>query len=285
MPRGSGPFPGVVLLHGSGPQDADETIGPNKPLRDLAWGLSSHGIVVLRYTKRTLAMAQEKKRSIAGITVEFEVLDDARAALDLLARTSSVDSTRLFVIGHSLGGMLAPRLAASGRKLAGIAILAGNVTPLEDLALEQIRWMANRDGKVDPAESATIAASERSVAAIHSPALAETTTVTFLGAQMPGSYWLDLRDYHPEKVAAALPISVRVLRGDRDYQVGQRDFEAWQKALAGKRDASCKLYPGLNHLFMAASGEPGPEQYATPGHVAEVVVTDLAAWIGSTGKR
>jgi dienelactone hydrolase len=285
IPRGKGPFPAVVLVQGSGPHDADETIGPNKPFRDLAWGLASRGVVVLRYTKRTLLMAQQETASVAGLTVESEVLEDARAALDLAARTSGVDSTRLFVIGHSLGGMLAPRLAQSSRKLAGIAILAGNVTPLEDLALEQVRWMADRDGNIDAAEKATITAAEKAVAAIHDPALRDTTTVTFLGAPIPGSYWLDLRNYRPEQVAAALPMAVQVLQGDRDYQVGRRDFEAWKQALAGKRDAACKLYPGLNHLFMAVAGEPGPEQYATPGHVAEVVVGDLATWITATAKR
>jgi uncharacterized protein len=53
LPKGDGPFPAVILVHGSGPLDRDETIGPNKPFRDLAHGLASRGIAVLRYEKRT----------------------------------------------------------------------------------------------------------------------------------------------------------------------------------------------------------------------------------------
>jgi dienelactone hydrolase len=279
MPHGKGPFAGVLLVHGSGPHDADETIGPNKPFRDLAWGLAARGIAVLRYTKRTRIMSQEEKPSVAGLTVDREVLDDARAALQLLGRTAGVDSTRLYVVGHSLGGMLAPRLAASDKHIAGIVIMAGNVRPTEDVALEQVQWMAKRDGTVSEAEKNIIAAMEKAVAEIRDPALADTALVDFLGAPMPGSYWLDLRGYHPDTVAASLSIPILLLRGDRDYQISQADFDLWKKALAGKRNVVFKLYPGLNHLFTPGSGEPGPEDYSKPGHVGAAVIQDIEAWI------
>jgi hypothetical protein len=285
MPKGAGPFPAAVLVHGSGPHDADETILGSKPFRDLAWGLASRGIAVLRYVKRTQVMAEGPPVSLAGLTVREETIDDARAAAALLCRTPGVDSARVFVIGHSLGGLLAPRIARDEPRVAGIVVLAGNARPLEVLALEQLRYIAQLDSTVDAGETANIAAAEKSVRDIQNPALAETTTVNFLGAKIPGSYWLDLRGYHPEKMAAQLGKPVLVLRGERDYQVGAKDFEMWSQALAKQRNATCKQYPALNHLFLAGTGTPGPEEYQTPGHVAADVVTDVAAWINSGGRK
>jgi dienelactone hydrolase len=101
-----------VLVHGSGPQDRDETIGPNKPFRDLAWGLASQGIAVLRYEKRTKKHAMKLVLIKNTITVKQETIDDALAAVALLRKTERIDPNRIFVLGHSLGGMLIPRIGA-----------------------------------------------------------------------------------------------------------------------------------------------------------------------------
>ncbi|MBU4535817.1 MAG: alpha/beta fold hydrolase [Euryarchaeota archaeon] len=114
MPAGPGPFPGVVLVHGSGPNDQDETIGPNKIFKDLAWGLASHGIAVLRYHKRTFQHAKEfTAQEVEDMTVKEEVIDDALAAIHLLRHTEKIDPRRVFVSGHSLGATLAPRIGRS----------------------------------------------------------------------------------------------------------------------------------------------------------------------------
>ncbi len=110
IPRGDGPFAAVLLVHGSGPQDRDETIPPNKPFRDLAWGLASQGIAVLRYEKRTKAYAAQLGSVRDTITVKEEVLDDALEAVALLRERPEIDAQQIFVLGHSLGGYLAPRI-------------------------------------------------------------------------------------------------------------------------------------------------------------------------------
>ena len=104
LPVGDGPFPAVVLVHGSGPEDRDETIGANKPFRDLAWGLATQGIAVLRYDKRTLVYAQAMKDQIQSLTVQDETIDDALAAVELLRSADKIDPARVFLAGHSLGG-------------------------------------------------------------------------------------------------------------------------------------------------------------------------------------
>src|ERR1035438_4645996 len=126
VPVGAGPFPAVVLVHGSGPNDRDETVGGAKGFQDLGEGLASRGIVVLRYEKRTLQY-RARIASIANFTVQEEVVDDAVKAAALLRSLAEVNGSRVFVIGHSLGAYVAPRIAELDGKLAGIVLMARNV--------------------------------------------------------------------------------------------------------------------------------------------------------------
>jgi dienelactone hydrolase len=285
LPKGKGPFPAVVLVQGSGPNDEDETIGPNKPFKDLAWGLASHGIAVLRYEKRTHKYGLGSSADPARLTVNDEVVDDARSAVALLAGRPEIDSPRIFVLGHSLGGVMAPRIATGDASIAGIILMAGAITPIERLALDQVRLIAERE-HVPPAEAnPRIAAVEASVREIESPSLKMGTTVNFLGAKVPASYWLSLRNYHPGRVAAALRIPILVLQGGRDYQVPPSEFALWKKALAGHKNATFQLYPALNHIFVAGTGPSIPSEYLKPGHVDGEVIDAIATWIRSRARR
>jgi hypothetical protein len=93
LPVGNGPFPAIVLVHGSGPNDRDETQGPNRPFQDLAWGLASQGIAVLRYDKRS-RVHPGKLTALANLTVKDETIDDALAAVALLRETPEIDPKR-----------------------------------------------------------------------------------------------------------------------------------------------------------------------------------------------
>jgi dienelactone hydrolase len=265
VPRGKGPFPAVVLVHGSGPNDRDESIGGYKLFKDLAWGLASHGIVVLRYDKRT------RVAKVSGrYTVREEVIDDARAAVALLAGDAAVDGKRIFVAGHSLGAILGPRIADGEPRIAGIALLAGSSRPLDVVIVEQFKYL-------DP-EHASLA--EATARQITDKALAPDTVVDFVGVKIPGSYFLDLRGYDPLATVVKLKIPILVAQGGRDYQVrAASDFEGWKRALAGHANASFKLYPALNHHFVAGSGESRPEEYAKAGHADEALVRDLVAFV------
>jgi uncharacterized protein len=281
VPRSSAPVPGVVLIQGSGPQDRDETIGPNKPFRDLALGLVAQGIAVLRYDKRTFASGRAMLLSGRPITVEEETVADALVALDSLRRVAEVDSAHVYLLGHSLGGYLAPRIAARDRAVAGVIILAGNTRPLEDLIVEQLDYLAASA----PASDRTAAAQRESmleqVAKIKALTPADSASPTFLfGA--PAAYWLDLRGYDPVRVAGGSQVPLLILRGERDYQVTSKDYAGWL-TLAGRPQTSFKTYPGLNHLFLAGEGASRPEEYQRPGHVAEEVIRDIAAWVRAPG--
>jgi dienelactone hydrolase len=284
LPAGHGRFPAVVLVHGSGPQDQDETIGPNKPFRDLAWGLAARGVAVLRYAKRTEVYAASIAQALAGFTVNEETVIDARAAVAALAAQPEVDPRRIFVLGHSLGGMLAPRIAAGDPQVAGLVIMAGNTRPFEKLIVEQLTTLAGRDGQVSEAECSQIDQAKEEARRIEDPKLKPGDVVTVLGAATPGSYWLDLRGYRPAEVAAGLEVPMLILQGGRDYQVREADLDGWRTALAGRPNVTIKVYPALNHLFIAGEGPSSPAEYAVAGHVDPTVVRDIAAFILQPGR-
>jgi uncharacterized protein len=283
MPVGDGPFPAVVLVHGSGPNDRDETIGPNKPFKDLAWGLASQGIAVLRYDKRTKAHAQQFTPDVLStLTVQEETIDDALLAAQLLRQTGKIDPQRIYVLGHSLGAMLAPRIGQQDPSLAGLVMMAAPNRPLEDLALDQFNYLFNLDGKLDSQETAQLQALQTQVANAKDPNLSDSTPPQDLPLGMSATYMRDLQGYVPSETAKSLAMPILVLQGGRDYQVSpSQDFESLKTGLAGKTNAEFKLYPDLNHLFIAGQGAPTPAEYETPGHVSPQVVTDILTWIKS----
>lgn len=279
LPAGEGPFPGLVLVHGSGPNDRDESLGPISPFKDLAWGLASRGIAVLRYDKRTLVYNEEIAAGGRDITVEDEVVDDAAAAVDLLRSTQGVDPEGVFVLGHSLGGMLIPRIAAASPEARGFVILAGAARPLEDLILEQTEYIVSLDGEITSDEQELLDQLRKVVATVKGPDLAPDTPGSELPLGMSGRYWLDLRGYDPAEEARGISRPILVLQGERDYQVTMEDFALWEAALSGMPGVTLKTYPDLNHLFVTGTGKSTPDEYQVPGHVSGEVIDDIAAFI------
>ena len=279
-PTGEGPFPVVLLVHGSGPNDRDETVGLNKPFRDLAWGLASQGIAVLRYEKRTKEYPDRVLANLQEFTVYDETIDDALAAISLLAKMKDVDKNRIYVLGHSLGGMLNPRIASQAPDLAGLIMMAGPSRPLEDLYLEQMTYIVELDGEVSEQEQEALTQIEQQVARVKDPQLSVDTPSSDLPLSVPAAYWLDLRDYDPAQAALELPQPMLFLQGERDYQVTLEDLQGWQAALASREDVEFKVYPTLNHLFIEGEGMGTPqEDYTSEGHVSGAVIDDIAAWI------
>ncbi|HKI38802.1 MAG TPA: alpha/beta fold hydrolase [Gemmataceae bacterium] len=266
VPAGDGPFPAVVLVHGSGPLDRDELIGPNRPFRDLAWGLASQGVAVLRYEKRTKQHGP-KFAKLKDYTVKEEVLDDALAAAALLRKTKGIDAKRVFVLGHSLGAMAAPRLGELDPQLAGLILLAGPSRPMGDVIIEQLDYVLS----LDPAPS------EETKAAL-AKLRTEAEKMKDPNGQ-PGTYWLSVRDLRQVETALKVKQPLLILQGGRDYQATMDDFNGWKKALSDRKGAMMKSYPRLNHLFIEGEGKAKPAEYAKEGHVAKEVVDDVAEWV------
>ena len=280
LPKGSGPFPAVVLVHGSGPNDRDETVDPNKPFKDIAWGLASQGIAVLRYDKRTLVHANLFTSDVLkNLTLQQESIDDAFLAVLLLRTRPEVDKNQIYVLGHSLGAIAAPRIGQQDPDIAGLIILAGATRPLEDIYIEQLKYLSNLEGVMTDAEQEYLELEEGKAALVKSPDLKADTPASELPLQIPGVYWLDMRNYSPATVAATLDMRYLILQGGRDYQVTPDNLEGWRSAFDAKPNATIVLYPDLNHLFISGSGQSTPDEYTIPGHVAEEVIVDIANWI------
>jgi len=279
LPKGADSLPALVLVHGSGPNDRDESIGPNKPFQDIAWGLASRGIAVLRYDKRTKAYQKKMAAMKTNLTVKEETIDDALAAVTLLRETKEVDGKRIFVLGHSLGGMLIPRIGLRDSEIAGFIVLAGPTRPLEDLFLEQMKFAYWLDGSLTDEEKANLEKIKADVSTIKSMKESEVDPIgnRILGAR-PG-YWLDIRGYNPAEAATDLKQPILILQGGRDYQVKKKDFQGWKQFLSSRDDVHFKFYPLANHLFIMGQGLSTPAEYLKAGNVGEEVIVDIASWI------
>jgi dienelactone hydrolase len=275
IPASGKQHPGLVLVHGSGPHDEDETVGANKPFRDLAQGLASRGIVVLRYEKRTKAYPTAKKAD--EWTLADETIDDALAAAELLRNRPEVDPRYVYVLGHSLGGMAAPFIAQRDPKLAGIIILAGSARSVLDLLEEQTAYLAGLDGSISPEEQQYLDQLHKETTAIREGKLDEVPA----DAAFPARPLAELHHLDPAGAAAKLELPILVLQGGRDYQVTRADFEIWQRQLDKHPNATLRLLENLNHLFVAGSGKSTPAEYQQPGHVDPAVIDIIAAWIGA----
>jgi dienelactone hydrolase len=269
VPKGAVPFPAVVLVHGTGPNGKDEAVGGTRVFRDLAEGLASRGIVVLRYDKRTFVYGA-KIKGLKDYTVHEETGEDAVRAAALVRQQKEVDPKRVYVLGHSLGGYVAPRIAEEDGQLAGLILLAANARPIEDLFLEQAEY-----AKVPAKDMEGIRAAVKRVKALE-PADADGPPIF----NMPVTYLLDLKGYDPVALARRLNLPMLILQGERDFQVKMTDFGLWKSGLAARKDIVFHSYPALNHLFVAGEGKSTEAEYRKPGHVAPEVVDEIAKWLG-----
>ena len=274
MPVATGKVPAVVLVHGSGPQDRDETIGPNRPFLDIARGLADNGIAVLRYEKRTKARPQD----FAGgqYTMDEETTNDAVAAVAALRATPGIDPDRIYILGHSQGGMLAPRIAQHSGKVAGLILLAAPARSLLTILPEQNHYLLNADGNITAQEQQFLDQLQQMIANVRSDAtIADKDTP--LG--LPAHYWRTFDKIDPVADAQSLTLPMLLLQGGRDFQVIDTDWQLWRKAFADAPRATFHHYPALNHLGITGEGAGSLDEYQKPGHVDAKLIADVAAWI------
>ncbi len=283
IPNGKGSFPAVILVHGSGPNDMDETLGPNKVFRDIAHALASNGIAVLRYNKRTNQYGA-KIATDSLITVNEETIYDAVEALKLLAKNPKINSKNIFFIGHSLGGMLLPRIAEKTPTAAGYISMAGSLRSFADIIPSQYEYIFSCDGGIDSNEKATIEQINKQVKYTYSKNLTINSPKDSVLFNTYPYYWIDLQNYDYIKGAKAITKPMLILQGARDYQITMKDYQVWNETLKGKKNAEFKLYPGLNHLFMSGQGMSTPADYEKQGFVDVEFITDLKDWIKRNSK-
>lgn len=272
--KGTG-FPLVVLVHGSGPQDMDETFGPNKPLKDLALGLAARGIASIRYVKRTKVYPNDFS---GAFTVKEEVLDDAMAAIALARLMPEVNKKQMYLFGHSLGGMLAPRMAMQAPDLNGIILAAAPARTLTDIIVEQNKYMFSLAKDTTQAGKLMLDSVIKTL---------DKSRVTKLGTMkadsallgLPASYWIDLNTYNQVETAKKLKQRIFIAQGGYDFQVSVTDYNLWNAALGKKKNVTLKLYPDLNHMLSPQKEKGTMQQYEVPASVSLTLVEDIANWI------
>jgi uncharacterized protein len=272
-PTGKTGVPAVVLVPDSGPSDRDATVIATKVFRDLAEGLSSRGIAVLRYEKRSRAYAT--KISSTSYTMDDETVHDAAAAVALARTQAEVNPKRVYVLGFGVGGYIAPRIAADDGNLAGLIMLGAPERPLEDWILETAQSLAGVSRNPDFPKQLNDLKVE--VSKIKKLEPGDNDLPPQLG--LPAAYWIDLKGYDPAGDAKKLGIAMLILQGGRDFQVTPVEFDAWKAAIAGRNNVTLKSYPSLNHLFVAGEGRSNEQEYRTPGHVSAEVIDDIVKFV------
>ena len=285
MPLGvSSPVPAVVLVHGSGPGDMDQTINAIKPFRDIAYFLAENGIATLRYDKRTFAHGETMAASMedfADFTVFEETIEDAVLAKELLMDDPRIDSERIYVAGLSLGGILAPEIATLG-DFAGMIIMAGTMRPLTELMVEQYIYLLEDQ----PEEVAAPFIAEVTLGhEIFLEALEmedeELKSTFIMGASV--YYFVDLYRRPPAPFIQAWERPGLILHGDMDYQCRWYiDFVAYKDLTYHMDNFNAILYPGLTHLFTQSHSttDMGTNMdYLFPESVSTYVLTDIVNFI------
>ncbi|WP_113673545.1 DUF3887 domain-containing protein [Vallitalea guaymasensis] len=280
IPKDKDEYPVVILVHGSGPNDKDETVGPNKPFRDIAYGLASKGIGVLRYDKRVFAHRDKWISEQEELTVYDETIDDVVYAYDYILDNKDINATGVYVLGHSLSGYLMPRIANEIPDASGYIVFAGPSRPMEDLLVYQIPYLSNLDGKITDEEQQQIDYYQSVYDKVKNIDESSNYTTADLGG-LGKAYYLDLKDYKPALVAKDITKPMLFLQGKRDYQVTLEDYNIWKESLGSKDNVTMKLYDGLNHLFMKGEGTPNPDEYYIPSRVDDKVIEDISEWISS----
>lgn len=277
--------PAVVLVHGSGPSNMDAKVGNNCLFKELAHGLSAQGIAALRYDKRTFVHGKKMKNNTA-ITVKDETIEDAVLAAELLRQDNRIDSKRIFIIGHSMGGMLAPRIDAEGGSFAGIIVMAGSPRTLEQIMMGQNDDVLHSLNKLlQFIAKKQIASLSAKLSNIYSLSDEEAKATKILGKYTRAYYFKEMGEHPASQYLHDLHKPILIMQGDKDFHVSvERDFNGYKALLGDKPNATFKLYPGLNHLFMPYVYDQilkAKQEYKRPQHVDQQVIQDIATWIHS----
>ncbi|MBS4174839.1 alpha/beta hydrolase [Bacillus sp. FJAT-49736] len=276
-------LPAVVLVQGSGPSNMDAKVGNNVPFKDIAEGLSEKGIAVLRYDKRTFVYRKEMKNH-TGISVKEETIEDAVLAAEFLRRDERIDSNKIFIIGHSLGGMLAPRIDAEGGNFAGIIILAGSPRNLEEIMMDQndaVLDSLNKFLKIIARKQ--IANLSRKFENIYNLSDEEAKSTLVIGKHVSAYYFKEMGVHQSIQYLKSLDKPVFILQGEKDFHVSiEKDFNGYKNILGQKPNVKFKLYPNLNHMFMPSvygAILKAKKEYNVAQHVDKQVINDMGNWI------
>ena len=278
----SEPVPAVVMVHGSGPSNMDEKVGKLTPFKDLAKGLAAHGIASLRYDKRTFAHGKKMAKTKECITVREETIDDAILAVRMMKDDPRIDRDRIFILGHSMGAMLAPRIDADGADVRGLIMMAGTPYRLEDIVLRQLKQAGKSRSVLKLITNLETRIFSRKFEGLYQLSDEEAKKKKFAG-NVSLYYFKEMgmktsADYLRESSKPVL-----IMQGGKDFQVlAEDDFIKFHELLADRDNTVFKLYPELDHAFVDAIYEDimkASKEYHVERHIGENVISDISDFI------
>jgi pimeloyl-ACP methyl ester carboxylesterase len=275
--------PVAVLVQGSGVQDRDATIGGNKFFQQLAWGLAARGVATLRYDRRPKV---DLANFYQHADLDHEVVLDAAAALAFVQTLPGVDSTRVFLVGHSLGAQLGPdtvalRLSQQPGSVTGMVLMSGVARPVDQVIDEQVRTFGRNQG-ASPEQIASIARMWSDVwTEARDPNVPDDRRIG-VGASLPASYWRDWLRRDPVATMHTLSVPTLVTRGTKDVNSTHADFELL-KAAGSSAGSDAREFVGLNHVYMPIEGESNGADVLKPGKVSAEFLDYLAGWLNRAG--
>ena len=253
------------------------------PFKDLAEGLARHGIASLRYDKRTFAHGFKLIcQKHFTVTVKEETIEDAILALQMLKNDPRIDCGRIFILGHSMGAMLAPRIDAEGGDVKGLIMMAGTPYRLEDIVLRQLKQAGRGRSILNRIVMLEYRFYRRKFRGLYEMSDEEAKKKKFAG-NLTLYYFKEMgrktaADYLLESSKPAF-----ILQGGKDFQVlAKRDYRMFRKLLAGRANTRFKLYPDLNHIFVRGIYDDilkASKEYKVERHIPEEVIADIAAFI------
>ena len=283
------PVPAVVLVHGSGASNMDEKVLKLTPFKDLAKGLASRGIAVIRYDKRTYAHKRQFIKK-PDITVKEETIEDAILATELLKADSRIDSNNIFIIGHSMGGMLAPRIDAEGGSYKGLILLAGSPRKLEEILIDQNKEVLNHVNKllqwIIKRQIKKLSSKFDNMYNLTDEEAKKTSLMFGNAAKL--YYFKEMGEHQSINYLKDLDKPMLIMQGDKDFQVSvEKDFNLYKELLKNRDNVTFKLYENLNHAFVPSvygNITKLRKEYNVEQHICDYVIDDIKDWVLSQSK-
>lgn len=286
LPKNVEQPPVVLLVQGSGPSDKNEAIFSNTPFMDIAHALAEKGIASLRYDKRYFSYPEKAEALGSELTLREEVLDDVSAAIALLSQDKRVDSSNIYVLGHSLGGMLTPAIAIENNEVKGIISVAGTLRPLYEVSYDQNKALEKQllandlDKDTLAALKLQIQQVEKDIEVLRGDISEIPNEVILMG--ISAGYQKSVKEYAGSQFIDQIKIPILVLQGKADFQVSvDKDFASWTEMIGDRSNATLKCYDNLNHLMMETNGKEDVSEYQVKGTVNKEVIDDIASFIQS----
>ena len=264
----------VIFVHGSGPNDRDETIFENKPFKDVAESLYKRGIASYRFDKKTFSNPESFNDNS---TIDEEVTIDVINIINYFKNDNQFSNYEIIILGHSLGAYLTPRIINKSNKVSKAIMLAGNARSLDKLIIEQYNYLY----ELNPTEDlkSELGKLKNQISFLHSKKFNFNTSKENLPLNLSANYWQSILDYNPLKEVKKVKIPMLILQGERDYQVTMKDFELWKKSLDNNKKATFISYSKLNHLFITGDKKSQPKEYMIKGTVDEMAINDIFDFI------